>query len=116
MPKEYAFSTYWKNEKTSDVVVSADRQSVKYVRYTDELLKSPYGFDHVTIEQIYHFLETRCMPKGRTQLAEYLESLNLKEYNPWEIVKITHGVMWEDFLWLKFPGEQITWDEVKLRD
>lgn len=112
----YCFETYWKNKKTSEVMVSADRRSVKYTRFTNAIPQVPYLFDNPTVEQIYEFLESRCMPKGRKQLDEYLRYLGLEEYNPWEIVKITHGVMWEDFLWLKFPDEEVTWDEVKLRD
>lgn len=114
--KEYKFSTYWRNEKTSDVYVSADRKTIIYKRYNDEQIKAPYGFDQLTIEHVYSFLESRCMPKERAQLPAYLESLGLTEYNPWEIVKKTHGVMWEDFLWIKFPTEDVTWDEVKVRD
>lgn len=114
--QEYRFSTYWKNELTADVVVSADRKSVVYTKYTEEIPKVPYLFDDPTVEQIYDFLVTRCMPQGRTQLPEYLESLELEEYNPWDIVRRTHGVMWEDFLWIKFPDEDITWDEVKVRE
>jgi len=114
--QEYKFSTYWKNEHTSDVVVSADRKTVKYIKYVSEVPKVPYLFDNPSVEQIYDFLETRCMPKGRTQMEEYLSSLGLEEYNPWEIVKHTHAVMWEDYLWIKFPDEDVTWDEAKVRD
>lgn len=115
MINEYKFYTYWKNEPTSEVTVSADRRNVSYIIYKREIPKVPYLFENPTVEQIYNFLETRCMPEGRTQLGEYLDDLGLAEYNPWEIVKITHGVMWEDFLWLKFPGEDITWEDVKVR-
>jgi hypothetical protein len=47
---------------------------------------------------------------------EYLETLGLTAYDPWKIVEITHGVMWEDFLWIKFPGETLSWEDVKIRD
>lgn len=113
---EYEFYTYWRNELTSRVVLSSDRRHVIYERYSDVPLQSPFGFDNPTMEQMYRFIESRCMPRQRTQLQEYLDDLGLTEYNPLEIVKITHGVMWEDFLWLKFPGETLTWEDVKLRD
>lgn len=113
---KYQFSTYWKDEKTADVIIAADRKSLIYKKYTEDILKVPFAFDNPTIEQMYDFIESRCMPKERTQLQDYLEELDLEEYNPWDIVKRTHGVMWEDFLWFKFPGEDISWDEVKVRD
>lgn len=55
------------------------------------------------------------MNKQRHQLEEYLKDLGLVEYNPYEIVKITHGVMWEDFIWFKFPNENITCEDIKIR-
>ncbi len=116
MREEYRFDTYWRNERTSEVVISADRKTVQYTIFKKEIPMVPYLFENPTVEQMYDFLETRCMPKQRTQLQEYLDDLGLDEYDPWKIVKITHGVMWEDYLWLKFPGENITWKDVKVRD
>ena len=55
------------------------------------------------------------MDSHRTQLDEYLKDLEINEFNPYEIVKKTHGTMWEDFMWLKFPEETITWKDVCLR-
>ncbi len=115
MGEEIRFSTYWKDKKTSDVRISADRRTVEYHRYSDGMCESPFGFDHPTFEQMYRFMESRCMPKGRLQLQEYLDDLGLEEYNVYQILRKTHGVMWEDFLWLKFDGESVTWDEVKVR-
>lgn len=114
--QEYRFETYWREELTSEVIISADRKTVEYHIYKREIPEVPYLFDNPTVEQMYDFIESRCMPKERTQLPEYLSDLGIDEYNPWEIVKLTHGVMWEDYLWLKFPGENVTWEDVKVRD
>ena len=116
MPKEFAFSTFWKDKHTSDVIISADRKEVFYKKYPHELTEVPFEFDNPAVDQMYDFICSRCVPAGRTLINEYLEYLGLKEYNPYEIVKKTHGVMFEDFMWLKFPGETICWDEVKIRD
>jgi hypothetical protein len=43
----------------------------------------------------------------------FLEDMGLSAYNPWEIVKITHGVMLEDFVWIRFDGEDLKWNDVK---
>ena len=32
-----------------------------------------------------------------------------------EILKKTHGVSFDDFFWVKFNNENITWDEVRIR-
>ncbi len=114
--QEYIFDTYWGHEKTATITVSADRKSVHYVKYTNEVPKIPYLFDDLSVEHVYRFLESRCMPRQRNCLQQYLDDLGLEEYNPWDIVKITHGVMWEDMMWIKFPDEMTTWEDVKVRD
>ncbi len=113
---EYSFDVYWKDERTASVVISSDRKNVIYKRYTDIIPTVPFLFDNPSVEQVYEFLESRCMDRHRTQLEEYLNDLGLSEYNPYEIVRITHGIMWEDFMWLKFPNENINWKEVKLHE
>ena len=118
--KEYSFETWFQNRKTSDVSISADRAVVTYTvsPAIQNVIELPFGFrEDITLEDVYQFLESRCMPKGRKdQMQEYLVGLGLEEYNPWKIVKKTHGVMWEDFLWLRFPEEELTWEDVKIRD
>lgn len=39
----------------------------------------------------------------------------MENNNPWEWVRISHGVMFDDFLWIRFPGENLTWEDVKIR-
>ena len=39
----------------------------------------------------------------------------LSEYNPYEIVKHTHGVSYNDFIWFRFPGEKLTSKDVLVR-
>mgnify|MGYP000002990797 FL=1 len=52
------------------------------------------------------FLESRCVPRGRAGLREYLEALGLDEYDPLEIIKITHGRMAEDDQWINIEVKQ----------
>ena len=47
------------------------------------------------------FLEERCVPRQREGIREYLETLGLDEYDPWEIIKRTQGRMAEDQQWIE---------------
>ena len=47
------------------------------------------------------FLEERCVPRQREGIREYLDTLGLDEYDPWEIVKHTQGRMAEDQQWIE---------------
>jgi hypothetical protein len=116
MSEAFVFSVYWREKHTADVVLSADRSTVSYKMYPHEFGEVPFEFENPSVEQMDNFIVSRCVPKGRSLIGEYLEYLGLSEYNPYEIVKKTHGVMFEDFLWFKFPGESIEWDDVKIRD
>ncbi len=109
------FSVMWKDEKTADVYVSEDHKTVRIEKYTDHCCKMPFGGNNNTIERIYNFLCDRWIPAARSDMKERLRDLGLSEYNPWEIVKKTHGVMWEDSIWLKFEGETLEWKDVKAR-
>ena len=53
--------------------------------------------------------------KYRADIGEKLTNLGLKEYNPYEIVKRTHGVSYNDFIWFRFPGEKLTSKDVLVR-
>ena len=44
-----------------------------------------------------------------------LRALGLTEYKPLDIVRKTHGVSYNDFLWFRFPGENISSKDVLVR-
>lgn len=110
------FYVMWKDEKTAEVEISEDRKDVRITKYSDDISKMPFGGDKLDLERVYNFIEGRYFERGRPDIMERLEDIGLTEYNPWEIIKKTHGVMWEDYLWVKFDGEELTWEDVKARD
>lgn len=109
------FSVMWKNEKTADVSISEDRKTVEIKKYTDDICKMPFGGNNDTIERVYNFISGRWISISRPDVMERLKDLGLSEYNPWEIIKKTHGIMWEDSLWIRFDGENIAWEDVRIR-
>lgn len=116
----YNFSVLWKNEVTAEVSIKEDENGFKtlnYIkRYTDDIAKQPFGGTRINLARVYEFLEGRWFERDRPDVPEQLAYLGLTEYDPWEIVKKTHGVMFEDFIWVRFEGEKLTWDDVKIRD
>ena len=114
--EDYKFTVMWKDEEMVDVELYDRRKKVRIKKHQNIFPSNPFYGGEVTVERVYRFLESRCMDRNRPCLLAYLEGLGLEEYNHYEIVKITHGVMWEDFNWIRFPGEEIVWKDVKLRD
>ena len=81
----------------------------------DDLLLTAFGSYQPTINDVFDFLEERVFPRTRANADDLLKKLGLSKYEPIEIIKTTHGVMWEDFHWIKFEGEELTYDKVRLR-
>ena len=110
----YDFSVYFKDELVSDVHIDTEKNETSIKRYVLGP-KQPFMCDRQDIYYIYDFLESRCFENGRPDLPKILAAHGLTENNPYEWCRKTHGVMYNDFWWIKFPGETIKWDDVKVR-
>ena len=71
-----------------------------------------YKMPH-TVENLNKFFADRCFPKERVNCQQLLDGLGLKEWNPLDIIKLTHGVMWGDTCWIRFEGETLTYKDIQ---
>ena len=110
---EFTFEVYWKDEITARVYVK--KKNVIVSRFSDNPGRQLFAEKKMTRYQLGKILELRCFEKGRPDIDEILNHLGLKEYNPYEIVRKTHGVSHNDFIWFRFPGENITSKDVLVR-
>lgn len=70
----------------------------------------------VSTEKFVDYLESRCFPRTRDNAQELLEMMGLTAYNPYKIVRTTHGVIFDDYIWLRFKGEEdLKYEDVGLR-
>lgn len=66
--------------------------------------------------RFYGFLKDRCYEDNRADLPVILKQAGLSSNNPYEWVKVSHGVTYEDFFWIRFEGEDnLTWNDVRVR-
>ena len=73
---------------------------------TEHIVKTAFGKNETpTWEDFLNFLEERCLPRSRSGIREYLETIGVEEYEPLEIIKKTDGRMAEDNQWIK-------WEEI----
>ena len=110
---EFTSEVYWKDEITARVYVK--KKNVIVSRFSDNPGRQLFAEKKMTRYQLGKILELRCFEKGRPDIDEILKHLGLKEYNPYEIVRKTHGVSHNDFIWFRFPGENITSKDVLVR-
>lgn len=110
----FSFEVYWKDDITARVYVKGKNVTVS--RFTDNPGKQLFAEKKMTRYQLGKIFEMRCWEKERADINEILGNLGLKEYNPYEIVRKTHGVSYNDYIWFRFPGEELSSKDVLVRD
>ncbi len=108
----YSFEVWEQDEKRASVWYNRGTGEIKHKEFTEEICRVPY-YRELTVPLLYDFLESRCFCQERPDRDEILSAMGLVEYNPYEIVKVTHGRKSDDSFWLKFNGENLTWSDVK---
>lgn len=69
---------------------------------TENIVKTAFGKNETPSWQDFqNFLEERCVPKSRSGIREYLETIGVESYKPLEIIKKTNGRMAEDNQWIR---------------
>lgn len=111
--QDYSFEVFWRDEITARVAVKGSRVHVS--RYCSHPLKQLFAQEKMTRYQLNKILEMRCFEKGRGDIRQILERFGLKAYNPQELVRKTHGVSYNDYIWFRFPGENLTAKDVLVR-
>jgi len=103
------------NEPVTDIHISDDKKMVEIIKLIPDSIRQPFSGTKLDLERVYNFLKDRCYEDGRADIKEILAQAGLESNNPWEWMKITHGVTYEDLFWIRFPDENLTWEDVKLR-
>lgn len=109
------FTVMCLNQPVAEVKVSDDKKQVEIQKLIPDSILQPFCGKKLDTERVYQFLKGRCYEDDRADLKEILEQAGMMNNNPWEWVRITHGVTFEDTFWVRFPGETLTWEEVKPR-
>lgn len=63
------------------------------------------------IEDIYYLFRLRSFPDNAPFTSIELFRLELEEYNPYEIIRRTHGLQPNDMYWIKFSDENINYKQ-----
>ena len=76
----------------------------------------PFRFEeYVTNEDLTELFLDRIFEQARQDRNKILDILGLDGYNPLEIAKKTHGVLYDDFEWMRFGDEEVTFEDVRIR-
>ncbi len=94
MGKVLGFAFMYYDTVCEHVEVDLETMEVRSKVYTDEIMLQVFGKRSKTIENVHHFFRSRCFEETNYGLKDLLELLGLQQYNPYDIVRITHTVSW----------------------
>lgn len=91
----------------TEIIADFTDETLSVENTTENIVKTAFGKNEApTWEDFLNFLEERCLPRSRSGIREYLETISVEEYNPLEIIKKTAGRMAEDNQWIKLEEVQ----------
>lgn len=109
------FKTYSEDTETSHIRVQDGKVEALYLNWDIEWYNRPFYFERVDEEMIQWFFSERVWEPGRVDLWERLAAIGVSEYNPLKICQKTHGLKYDDPVWIKFKvdGE---WEDISWKD
>lgn len=111
MENDYCFDIMYKDELVSEVSFVNGKLLVK--KHNNNVAIQPFHGGEITPSRVEEFLLSRCFRFSRPDKEDLLKALGLEVYNPFDIVSKTHGHMYHDCLWVRFPGENLKWADVE---
>src|SRR5690606_2590364 len=60
------------------------------------------GGHKISTDDVIEFFRERCFPETRADKDRVLQSLGLSMYSPMGIIKRTHGILFDDYIWIRF--------------
>lgn len=98
---------YDREEPATFIKASPLEHKVSIINFTDNMISRAFGIkEKPDWEDFLDFLESRCMPRTRYGIEEELRALGLDAYDPFMIVEITSGRVYEDHQWLKVLDQE----------
>lgn len=107
----YEFTIMEEDKRVAHVVLNEG----KLVSYEHLEKESVYFYRKelkLGFEQIYSFLEERFFPRNRENIDEILGYYGVEQFNLYELCKLSHGLMVNDNVWLRYPGDDLTWEDI----
>lgn len=102
-----------KNKVCTVINIDDNTKEITFKNVTDKFYEYAFGKkEKIDIKDLYDLYEDRCIPRSRAKVVYELWGI---PYEPYLIVKHTHGVLAHDCFWIRFEGEDIKWEDIDPR-
>ena len=109
------YHVMFRDELVTVVSLSKDKKTIHFNKIKEDGIFQPFSGEKLDLERFYRFIKSRCYEDGRADLDEILKQAHLSSNNPYDFIRISHGVTYSDDFWIKDENEKITWKDVKVR-
>ncbi len=98
----------FREQIVADVTTDDNNLVTNITKYVPDSPIQPFwgDFSNATPQamtvRFYNFLKDRCYEDGRLDLPDILQLAGLETNDPYKWVRVSHGVTWEDFFWIRF--------------
>lgn len=110
------FDWMCRDEVYAHITVNKKTGEVTCEELQPVIWKQFFGKAHKDIPTMMHMMEMRLFDRNRPDAQDFLDYWGVKEYNPYELCRKTHGASLQDLFWIRWEGEDLTWDDVKFRN
>ena len=91
------------NQIMTSVYINPITKKVKIKNFTDDIMDRAFGVNEKpTYEDVLKFFESRTFPRNRVSINDILESMGLKEYDPYLMCKKLQGRTEQDNFYIDF--------------
>ena len=117
MDKKIARKLYFMKEDTlcTEIVLYYGGR-VEFKNFTNKVVDCAFGVRRspVRMKELDELVKERCFPESRDNCKELLKDYDIDFYDPYAIVKKTHGIMFDDTYWIKFEDDgDLTYKEAR---
>lgn len=111
-----SFDYMWKDQAVARVEFDMISGEGRVAIMGDGPFDDPFRKPVVSHKELWDFFEWRCFPRARYDAKRILRDLEVDFYEPYQIVLKTRGQQYDDFYWIRFDGDTVGYEEIKLRD
>lgn len=106
---DLVFDVMFENIKTAHVEVKNNQVMVQ--SFSDNPFMQPFQMKKPNMFHIHDFFVDRWFEPCRPDYQKLCDAVGVPSKNIYEIVRKTHGICYEDQLWVRFEGEEdLEWE------